>query len=241
MLSSASANARGLPGYPFRSSSKVAGLGIGMPLYRSRSRRGPEKGRVRGLEPEDQAKRLLAFLFQPPDGPVHHHIFHIALVNRGWAGLAVRAFGDHRPEIIGRGARIAEVIVEVPFVEVADVRFAEQPHFIPGLPQKIREQRNVRGNRAVLIVHAAGVVRVQAGQGSGPRGKAQGVGHEGIPELNPLPPDAVEIGSLENAVAVEAEGVRSMAVRGHENQVGPLRRPRAAERPADPMPGLRCP
>src|SRR5205085_12165568 len=94
---------------------------------------GSKEWRVRRLKPQHHAEWLIPFLLDPLNHPVGYHVFHVPLVGLRRINMAVPALLHHRPEVIRRGSRIAQVIAPVALLQSADVSLAKQHYVISRL------------------------------------------------------------------------------------------------------------
>ena len=184
------------------------------------------EGAVAGLEPEDHQEGLGPVGLDEVGGVLGGHVVDEALA-RGLDAVDLdRAVEVHALADEARGGveprTLAGLVAMVPLAEVA--------RDIPGRAEQGGDREVARGVRRVVVGHAVDMP-VLARDERGPRRRAEGVHHEGVPETHALGGETVEVWRAQPgetpAFALLAlhhpEGVPALVVREDVDEVGRAR------------------
>ena len=176
---------------------------------------------VRRLELIHQAKGLVPIQFpQEREGHIRGYICGVALLFHLFAIVDIRGVKIH-----------ALAGVDTPRIESAgilpNVVLAKQCGAIAGGAQQFGKGRHVGiqmldGVGAFRIAPNAVDVRKASGQHGAAGGRAQGVGRKTVVEPRALVADAVEVGRLQDRIAVAAHFVRGVVIGHDEQDIGSL-------------------
>ena len=124
--------------------------------------------------------------------------------------IVVAALADQHLEMIEPGGSR----LEVPFTNYRSL-VTRLPHQLwHGLLGAVK---------SVLVGALAIEVRILAGENYGPRGSANGVGHQTAPKQHAFLGDAIQVGGIVEAEAIGAQCLRGVVVGKQKQYVRPLR------------------